>query len=663
MGEGSIGRYGLIGVTGVTLDFILYYLLIRIGVFPIIANLVSTLLGISNNFIWNSILNFKTGLNSIRGVKFMSVGLLGLAISTLLLKLLIYIGFNPLEAKWTSIPLVVGAQYLANRVWTFKKLTSQNANAATRWKHTKLPTRSTTHLSSLAILILYVFSIGRIVLEFLRQGYDWDIDHEIYFGQELLRGNLLWMAEFHDKLPALQLIFAIAAAFDDPLAIWRLISFTSAIIAIVCVVQILPQILIKIGCPKNQADKAAVLSGGIYLLVSNSAPGSFTHINVLSASMAIMPTLLGFTLLRQEKKYLRVLCITSIAGLTAAISVSIRPYFIFPLIFGILVIGFLILTEKSLDSDQKLFRISGLLITPILFGVILNLGPYLLIGRTKEFFSGLTFLISTPQAGKSLITYLIYPGPSLQGWMFRLWIGGMLLYSLFLLGQSFRRKRERVISALFPICALLLAGGILTQHFWPHYINLFSWYFSIILSTQLIFLDQKFSHSLPNRFLPHFNPSTFVSFILAGTTILVTLMGVDGRLLREHPSQQLAQALESRFSNLVYSRPFFLAPEDMYLHWKLNESRHGFPHAANTSHIYNGLWADTTGTYVFRKPNNQNAYCQEVKKSAIELIVLSKYSKLNLCFDGAEGTWAREQISLTNAQIYNLWSRKSIPAK
>ena len=536
-------------------------------------------------------------------------------------------------------------------------MTPQNTSSSTRRRHTKLPTGRTSHLSSLAILTLYVFSTSRIVFEFLQQGYNLDIDHEIYFGQELLRGNLLWMAEFHDKLPALQLIFAIAAAFDDPISVWRLISLTSAIIAIVCVVQILPQVLIRTGCPKNQANKAAMLSGGIYLLVSSSAPGHFTHINALSANMAIIATLLGFTLLRQVRKHWAVLCISNLAGLTAAISISIRPYFVFPLTFGILVIGFLIYSEKSLDSGQKLYRVSGLVITPILFGVILNLGPYLLIGKAEEFFSGLTFLLITPQLGQSLITYLIYPDHSLQGWLFRLWMGGMLLYSLFELRQSFRRGNERLMSAFFPVCALLLAGGILTKHFWSHYINLFSWYFSIILATQLIFLDRKFSHFFPNRILPSFNPSTFVSFVLSGVTILATLTGVDGRFEREHPSQQLVLALESRFSSLTHSRPIFLAPENMYLHWKLNESRHGFPHAANTNQIYDGLWANTTGTFVFRTPNSQNAYCQEVKKSAIELIVLSKYSTLNLCFDADKETWAREQIFLTNSQIYNLWSR------
>ncbi len=120
-GVGSIGRYGLIGVTGVALDFVVYLLLTQLGVFPVLANLFSTLLGITNNFIWNSLINFKEGLSPIRGAKFATVGLLGLTASTLMLSVFLFVGLDPISAKWLTVPLVVSAQYLANKVWTFGK--------------------------------------------------------------------------------------------------------------------------------------------------------------------------------------------------------------------------------------------------------------------------------------------------------------------------------------------------------------------------------------------------------------------------------------------------------------------------------------------------------------------------------------------------------------
>ena len=126
-----------------------------------------------------------------------------------------------------------------------------------------------------------------IVFEFIQQDYDWDIDHEIYYGQELLYGNLLWTVEFHDKLPMVQYFFALVVASGSPIINWRLISLFSAMLAIVCVMRVLPGVLVLAGHAEGRARKAALLSGGLFLLVSSVMPGGFTHINVMPASMEL----------------------------------------------------------------------------------------------------------------------------------------------------------------------------------------------------------------------------------------------------------------------------------------------------------------------------------------------------------------------------------------
>ena len=119
-GRGSVGRYGVIGVTGVAIDFIIFALLVRAGMLPVLATTISTLAGITNNYTWNSLLNFRLKLSGKRGAKFLTVGLIGLATSAGLLQLLITLGLDPITAKWVSIPVVVGGQFLANKFWTFK---------------------------------------------------------------------------------------------------------------------------------------------------------------------------------------------------------------------------------------------------------------------------------------------------------------------------------------------------------------------------------------------------------------------------------------------------------------------------------------------------------------------------------------------------------------
>lgn len=120
-GRGSVGWYGVIGVTGVAIDFIIFALLIRAGMLPAIATIVSTLAGITNNYTWNSLLNFHLKISGKRGAKFLTVGLIGLATTAGLLQVLITLGAGPITAKWVSIPVVVGGQFLANKFWTFRE--------------------------------------------------------------------------------------------------------------------------------------------------------------------------------------------------------------------------------------------------------------------------------------------------------------------------------------------------------------------------------------------------------------------------------------------------------------------------------------------------------------------------------------------------------------
>jgi putative flippase GtrA len=119
LGRGTLGRYALIGISGITLDFVLFVVLTRVGVDPVPATVVSTLAGIVNNYVLNATLNFGTGVSLTSGWRFIAVGLLGLLIATVSLDLLIRVGLDPLLAKAISVPCVVAGQFLANKHWSF----------------------------------------------------------------------------------------------------------------------------------------------------------------------------------------------------------------------------------------------------------------------------------------------------------------------------------------------------------------------------------------------------------------------------------------------------------------------------------------------------------------------------------------------------------------
>lgn len=118
-GQASVGRYALIGVCGVTLDMVLFALLVVAGVLPVLATVLSTVAGIVNNYVLNARYNFKSKANLVQGRRFLIVGLLGLVVAAASLQVLTSVGLGALSAKLLSLPLVVVSQFLANKRWTF----------------------------------------------------------------------------------------------------------------------------------------------------------------------------------------------------------------------------------------------------------------------------------------------------------------------------------------------------------------------------------------------------------------------------------------------------------------------------------------------------------------------------------------------------------------
>ena len=116
--------YGIIGSFTSALDFAVFTLLSKyVGVYYLVANCISVLVGITTSFSLNRSINFqikdKTGK---RFLIFLTVGLCGLVLSNLIL----YVGIDMLNGdelfvKFASIVLVVGFQFILNKFVTFKK--------------------------------------------------------------------------------------------------------------------------------------------------------------------------------------------------------------------------------------------------------------------------------------------------------------------------------------------------------------------------------------------------------------------------------------------------------------------------------------------------------------------------------------------------------------
>ncbi|WP_363323140.1 GtrA family protein [uncultured Desulfovibrio sp.] len=116
--------YSLIGVSGVAIDFILFYILVSIiGIHYIPANIISIFSGATNNFILNARLNFKVhDKKIIRYISFLSIACVGmLCSSTVIFICVSQFGLSATTGKIASILIVTLIQFTLNTLITFRR--------------------------------------------------------------------------------------------------------------------------------------------------------------------------------------------------------------------------------------------------------------------------------------------------------------------------------------------------------------------------------------------------------------------------------------------------------------------------------------------------------------------------------------------------------------
>ncbi len=117
-------NYVLIGLTGIAVDVGIFLFLYNIaGVSAVIANLISGSMAITNNFVWNALLNFKKTDRIIkRFVSFSAIGVIGMLITTLIIYLgADLLGMNANIVKLVTQAIVVAAQFNLNKKISFRE--------------------------------------------------------------------------------------------------------------------------------------------------------------------------------------------------------------------------------------------------------------------------------------------------------------------------------------------------------------------------------------------------------------------------------------------------------------------------------------------------------------------------------------------------------------
>ncbi|WP_245727184.1 GtrA family protein [Streptomyces longwoodensis] len=114
--------YALVGGSGVLLDLGAFLLLYDVaGWHEQLANVLSTSIGITNNFVLNALFTFRRRDRLlVRYLRFYAVGLTGIALTFVLLAVFSRgLGIDPNLVKAGSLPVVLLFQFALNRKWSF----------------------------------------------------------------------------------------------------------------------------------------------------------------------------------------------------------------------------------------------------------------------------------------------------------------------------------------------------------------------------------------------------------------------------------------------------------------------------------------------------------------------------------------------------------------
>lgn len=479
-------------------------------------------------------------------------------------------------------------------------------------------------LFRLATMVMALALVALAAAVLSTPGYNWDLDHEIYFGQRLLAGDLIWTQEFHDKLPGVQILFA-PVAMTGTILTWRMMSLCVGILAGIAVWRVLPRLLAT--DDDNPLIAQVALLAGLLVPVSGGlVVWNWTSINPFAAGLALISALLLVALVDGRPRPGRVLMGLALgAALAGALAISVRPYFIAPIgvsfLWALLAPGF---ARPSVPVVTRLLRLLGAGIGLSVIGIAVNLGPYVVTGQSTAFLDGLAVLGAGLNPGQFWDGFSEGFG-AVKGHGI-IWGGfaGMAICAL--VGMIAGIARPAALFMIFVLLqVIILAGFVSTQHWWPHYHQLFAPYFGVGIGAALIWMLQAVSFGRLATWGAKWGVGA-AALLVAILCLFIQGNAAMAKLSQSRPHYEatalpiLTQALQDQAADGA-TRPSFLVPQSMYLHWQLGEPRHGFPHAANTGHIAAGWWQSVPDVDSFTTPQDSAAYCDMLQESDLDILV------------------------------------------
>ena len=521
--------------------------------------------------------------------------------------------------------------------------------------------------------VFIIFSVSLCVFhQFLTDDYSNDINQFMYLGSRLLKGELIFTKEFDDKTPIIQFLFFIPAYFKS-IKIWIIISTSIISISSFVSYKSISKIL-NINYRLNYISNKSIskFASLLFLFLCVFSPEGINHIDASAASfflLAISSTISSFEY-TGKNKFRSVLSSSFFLG----ICISIRPYFLLASKIVPVWNAFKIYDKKFRKIIRYCFMFNSLI---LFFILAFNFFPYLITNNLNALFSALLIhrfdymhigIIKTIILQIKQIIY--YPNIGIIG--FIIFFG--VIYSFIFIIKCIRNKNsfksfltnnldQITFFIILPFSVEIL---ILKRHFWDHYAVFFAPF--AIFTVAFIFAN------IYNLKLVNFKEVSlkrfFILFALIFPFYLIyplhsVILDINYEFKNLYVYRNIINNQVNEVSDLVnqYKSVYgneisFLAPESNFLHWRLNESRHGFP----ISSIYTSLANNRKNInqipeklirknipFIYAKQKN---LCKEILNNSPDLLLIKPSSFEEKCILSSDNEFLKIDGSYSNFEAY-----------
>ncbi len=119
----QLAKFCAVGASGYVVNLAVYATLLAFDVNYLLAALCSFLVAVTNNYLWNRSWTFRRqrGHLVFQGFRFLLVSLVALAANLAFLSALVALGVPELPAQAVAIVLVTPWNFVANKLWSFRR--------------------------------------------------------------------------------------------------------------------------------------------------------------------------------------------------------------------------------------------------------------------------------------------------------------------------------------------------------------------------------------------------------------------------------------------------------------------------------------------------------------------------------------------------------------